>query len=267
MAKLTESINRIQSLEDLSCGMTVIHRLHPMAKLITTIVFIFVVISFNKYNISGMFPFFIYPLALMSLGEIPYGAVFARLLTALPFCVLAGISNPFFIRETAFFLGKVPVSWGWLAFFSVILKCILTVTAALTLIATTPVDKLAQQLVRLKVPKIFVMQLMMTYRYLTLLASEASQMLTAYHLRSKEQKGIRLSHTGSFLGQLLLRSFGRAERVYAAMKCRGYSGAYYCGGTEKAGTAAGAVFCIALCGAFAALRFVNVSVLIGSLFR
>jgi len=34
---------------------------------------------------------------------------------------------------------------------------------------------------------------------------------------------------GSFAGQLLLRSFDRAERVYNAMKCRGYALGYITG--------------------------------------
>ena len=33
-----------------------------------------------------------------------------------------------------------------------------------------------------------------------------------------------MRHMGSFVGQLLIRSSDRAERVYAAMKCRGYPG-------------------------------------------
>jgi cobalt/nickel transport system permease protein len=33
-----------------------------------------------------------------------------------------------------------------------------------------------------------------------------------------------MRHMGSFVGQLLIRSFDRAERIYAAMKCRGYPG-------------------------------------------
>jgi cobalt/nickel transport system permease protein len=36
--------------------------------------------------------------------------------------------------------------------------------------------------------------------------------------------GIRLRDIGGFLGQLLLRSFDRAGRVYQAMECRGFDG-------------------------------------------
>jgi cobalt ABC transporter, permease protein CbiQ len=265
MSKLTESLNKINSLEELSEGNTVIHKLHPMAKMITTIVYMVVVISFDKYDISAMIPLFLYPILMMSLGEIPYRSVLSRLLIALPFSFFAGLSNPFFDREIAVSLIGLPVSYGFLSLISIIIKTVLTVMAVLILIATTPMDKLSSQLIRAKVPKMFVMQIMLTYRYLGLLITEVRNMVTAYHLRSGRQKGIRLVHAGTFMGQLLLRSFERAEKVYLAMKCRGFDGEYrfaaskpvrlwdYCYG-------------ILVCCVIVLFRFVNFSLLIGSLF-
>jgi cobalt/nickel transport system permease protein len=266
MPNLTASINKIRSLEDLAEGVTAIHRLHPMAKMITTIVYLVVVISFNKYNISGLAPFFIYPILLMAVGEIPYRSVLSRLLIALPFSFFAGLANPFLDRATALYLVGIPVSMGLVSFLSILIKTVLTVAAVLILIATTPMDKLAGQLIRIKVPKLFVMQLMLTYRYLTLLISEAAGMTTAYHLRSKTQKGIKIGHVGTFMGQLLLRSFDRAERVYLAMKCRGFNGEYQFAAADKM-RPGDTVYMIALCVVFVLLRWFNTSVMIGSLFE
>jgi cobalt/nickel transport system permease protein len=95
MSKLSESLNKIQSLENLAEKDTIIHRIHPMAKMITTIVYLMVVISFHKYDVSGLIPFFFYPILLMSLGEIPYRPVLSRLLIALPFAFFAGLCKPF----------------------------------------------------------------------------------------------------------------------------------------------------------------------------
>ncbi len=266
MSKLTDSLNKIQSLEELAEGTTTIHRLHPMAKMITTIFYLVVVISFDKYNISGLVPFFIYPILLMAIGEIPYKSVLSRLLIALPFSFFAGLSNPFLDRETACFLLGLPVSWGVLSFVSILLKTVLTVMAVLILIATTPMDKLAHQLIRMKIPKIFVMQLMLTFRYIGLLITEASNMMTAYHLRSTRQKGIQMAHVGTFLGQLLLRSFERAEKVYLAMKCRGYNGEYQFIHSEPM-KSKDFLYEILLCAGFLLMRFINISTLIGSVFR
>ncbi len=265
MSKLTESINRIQSLEELADGKTAIHCIHPMAKLITTIFFLVVVISFDKYSISGLIPFFTYPILLMAFGEIPYRSVLTRLIVALPFSFFAGLSNPFFDRETALILLGIPVSWGILSFLSIILKTVLTVMAVLILIATTSMDKLAYQMIRIKIPKIFVMQIMLTYRYLTLLIKEASDMITAYHLRSSRQKGIRLAHAGTFMGQLLLRSFERAEKVYVAMKCRGFNGEYHFASSERM-RRGDYLYGLFVCTAFLLMRGINLSRIVGSIF-
>lgn len=265
MSNLTTSLSKIRSLEELSDGATVVHRLHPMTKMITTIVYLVVVISFDKYDISGLIPFIIYPMLLMALGEIPYKSVLSRLLIALPFSFFAGLSNPFFDRGLAFSLLGIPISWGMLSFLSILIKTVLTVEAVLILIATTPMDKLACQLIRLKIPKIFVLQIMLTYRYLGLLIAEAGNMMTAYHLRSSRQRGIRLEHAGAFMGQLLLRSFDRAEKVYVAMKLRGFSGEYHFALSEKM-RLGDYLYGLALCIVFLLMRWFNVSVFIGNIF-
>jgi cobalt/nickel transport system permease protein len=73
------------------------------------------------------------------------------------------------------------------------------------------------------VPGIFITILEMTYRYIGVLLEETWSMSTAYTLRHTQKKGIEMRHMGSFVGQLILKSLDRAERVYSAMKCRGYS--------------------------------------------
>ncbi len=62
-------------------------------------------------------------------------------------------------------------------------------------------------------PDIFVTLFEMTYRYIAVLMGEASSMYTAYMLRSTERKGLQMRHMGSFVGQLFIRSYDRAERV------------------------------------------------------
>jgi cobalt/nickel transport system permease protein len=99
----------------------------------------------------------------------------------------------------------------------------LSVSAALLLSATTPLAELSAQLRRLRLPHILVTVFEMTYRYIGLLLEETSRMTTAYLLRSGGKKALALRHMSSFVGQLLLRGLERAERVYAAMRCRGYA--------------------------------------------
>jgi cobalt/nickel transport system permease protein len=68
-------------------------------------------------------------------------------------------------------------------------------------------------------------------------------MYIAYALRGGNRKGIEMRHMGAFLGQLLIRGFDRAERIYRAMKCRGYASATARGG--KRALTAGDIICVA----------------------
>ncbi|MDR0721744.1 MAG: cobalt ECF transporter T component CbiQ [Treponema sp.] len=216
----------MDTLERLALGTSPIHRVHPRAKLLTTCGYVVTVISFPSDQISGLMPFLLYPAVLMSLSGTPYKPLVGRLLAALPFALMGGMSNVFFLPETALYLGPWGVSAGMVSLVSILLKTLLTVFGVLLLIATTPFFEISGQLTRLGMPKILNLQLLMTYRYISVLLGEAATMVTAYSLRAPAQKGIKMHDMGAFLGQLILRSFDRAERVYHAMQCRGFDGMY-----------------------------------------
>jgi len=219
---IRNKISAIYSLEQLSAGNTVIHRLHPMSKLIATFVFIVTVVSFGRYEFGRLVPFIFFPTILMALSETPYIMLLKRVLIAIPFCLFIGISNLLLEQETAFVIGNTNISFGALSFGVILFRTYLCIMAVLLLAAVTPFNELALQLRRLKIPAVFVLMLEMTYRYIGVLFAEAASMRLAYILRSSGAKGVDIRHAGSFIGCLLLRSFARAERVFSAMKCRGY---------------------------------------------
>lgn len=232
MSNIINSLYNIRFLDDLSVKETPIHRLHPVIKLLTTVAYLTVVISFERYEIIGLLPFVFYPVLTFVLAELPFTPVLKRILLVQPFIIGIGILNPLFDNNTVI-LGGIAMSRGWITFLSIFIKCGLTVTASILLIATTGMDKLAVALRRLKVPKIFVLQLLLTYRYISVLIEEVSRMMTAYSLRAPGQKGIHRSVWGSFLGQLMLRTLDRAESVYNSMSLRGFTGEFNIGDMEK----------------------------------
>jgi cobalt/nickel transport system permease protein len=81
----------------------------------------------------------------------------------------------------------------------------------------------------LKVPRILVLQILLTYRYVLVLIEELSRMTRAYFLRAPMDKGIRRNVWGSFAGQLLLRTYDRARHIYISMTLRGFRGEYHSG--------------------------------------
>ncbi len=239
------------------------HRLHPVAKLATMVFFLVAVVSFDRYQVGRLLPYVFYPILVMAWGELPAAPLLKRLLWVEPLIIGVGVLNPVFDQQTVVFMG-VQLSQGWLTFASILIKGGLTVLAGLLLVATTGMDKLAMALRQLAFPKLFVLQLVLTYRYLSLLAEELGRMLRAYHLRAPGQKGIAFAAWGSFAGQLLLRSLGRGERVYAAMSLRGFSGEYNPG--ELPGfTWRDGAFAAGWCGYFLLARFVDLPMLLGNL--
>lgn len=222
MQQIAKTIDAFFSLEELAKKHTQVHALHPLAKLLVTLVFIVCVISSGRYDVAGLTIYFFYPAILISLAELPPWGILKRTLPALPFVLFAGVSNILFERT----LAPIGVSFGVLSCVVLLEKALLTVSALVILIATTPFRALLAQLQRAHVPRILTTTVMLCFRYLSLLAEEAGSMTRAYHLRSVRQNGLEMKHVGTFLGQLLLRSMDRAERVYAAMQCRGFDGTF-----------------------------------------
>lgn len=157
-------------------------------------------------------------------------------------------------------LGDFSITSGMLVFFSVLFKTYLCVMAVLLLVATTPVVSLTDSLRLLRVPLVFINVFEMTYRYIGTLLEQTNSMYTAYRLRGGRKKGVELRHMGPFLGQLLLRSFDRAERVYSAMQCRGY--ALRCTHrTLPRMVPADWLYLVFVCGAIVLFRIINIAVL------
>ncbi len=229
IASLFRAATRIRTLELQADRDTFVHHLHPLVKMATTLLFLILVISFDRYQISPLFPFFLYPVGLAILSDTKIRPIAVSLLTVLPFVLFISLSNIVLDRQLAFTIERIPITYGMLSSISILLKTVLTVSAVLLLISTTSVTVLAEQLTRLKIPSILVLQLMLTYRYIAVLFEEASSMVIAYTLRSSRKRGVAMRDMGVFLGNLLLRSMDRADRIYHAMKCRGFEGKYHTG--------------------------------------
>ncbi len=228
MLKIASSMHHIRLMDDLARQDTAIHHLHPLAKLITTIVFLVMVLSFGRLDTSAILPFFCFPVYLMIFADIPWKILAGRLLVIEPLVLSIGLVNSLFDVQPIQ-IGRWTIARGWLALASILIKSALTISVSLLLIMTTGIEKLAVALRLMRVPRLFILQLLLTYRYITVLAEELSRMMRAYFLRAPGQKGIRRDIWGVFSGQLLIRTFDRAERVYQAMKLRGYAGEFHTG--------------------------------------
>ncbi len=264
MIKIESNWVDLRHLDELAAQETFIHRLDSRIKLYTTLAFVIIVTSFSKYEITGLFPLLFYPAAIMALGNLPCRHLLKRLLLISPFVVFIGLFNPLFDQAPVVRIGSILISGGWISFLAITLKLSLTVTSALILVATTGMNSICAALFRMGVPKPIVVQMLFMYRYLHVLLEEFVRTVQAYHLRSFHGEGIRYQAWGSLLGQLLIRTMDRAQRIYQAMMCRGFDGEIrllHTGNIQKRDR----IYLTCWIGFFLLCRFINIPQVLGKL--
>jgi cobalt/nickel transport system permease protein len=214
-------------------GNSLIHRLDPRLKLLATLAFALAATSTpaRAWVAFGL-------LAGLALGavlatRVPLVEALKRSTIVLPFAGMVAISLPF-TRG-----GEVVWSWqpcGWMLavtdeglalFAAVMVKAWLAVTVSGLLVATTPFPDLLKAMRFLRVPAVLTATISFMYRYLFVLVDEAMRLQTARESRSAGSGGTvlwRARVLGGMIGSLLVRSYERSERIYAAMLSRGFAG-------------------------------------------
>jgi cobalt/nickel transport system permease protein len=203
---------------------TPVHRLDARAKSLVTLVFVGVVMSFPRYTLSALAPFLLYPVVLCALGRIPARQIVKRMLVAAPFVLVVGMFNPLLDRQPVAVIGPWVVTGGWVSYASILCRFILTVWAALALVACTGMYRLGAGLEQVGMPRGFVVQLLFLHRYLFVISDEGGRMLRSVQLRAPGMRSLGLRAYAALVGHLLLRSMDRADRVYRAMVARGFDG-------------------------------------------
>lgn len=258
------SILDFKQIDRLANGETVLHRLDPRAKLLATLIFIVMVVSFGKYELSALFPFFIFPAALIGIANLPAGFIARKVLLALPFALVVGMFNPFLDSSTVMTLGPLAISGGMISWLSIIVKAMLTVSAALSLVAVTGFPAICRALEQIGMPQAFAIQLMFLYRYIFVLTDEGGRASRARSLRSCGKKGLGINSFSSLVGHLLLRTWQRAERIHMAMMARGFNGEFRTRRSPRFGMAE-TIFLAGWTSLFAIIRIYNLPQLLGGI--
>jgi len=94
------------------------------------------------------------------------------------------------------------------------------------LLATAPLGATLEGLTRLGLPGKISEMLLIAHRYLFVFLGEVQRMRSGMEARAFRpgRRWDTLRDLGNFVGMLLVRSFERTHRVYAAMQARGYTG-------------------------------------------
>ena len=96
MSKIGNAIHEIHHMDLIAERDQWVNAIHPLIKFVITIVYIAVVVSFNKYDILGLAGMVVYPLAGFILADLSFKDSLKRLRIVLPLVCFIGIFNPFF---------------------------------------------------------------------------------------------------------------------------------------------------------------------------
>lgn len=215
----------LHRLDRLAAQDSMVHRLDARVKVLITFAFLVCVVSFDKYVIAGMLPFAFFLVLALGLGGIPSGFIINKLILVAPLALLIGLFNPVYDQQPLMQLGGVTISGGWCSLCSLLLRFCLTVAAVLALVATTGFNAVCMALKQMGMPAVFATQLLLLYRYLFVLVEEGRRLDRARTLRSFQGRGLGMRTFGPLIGNLLLRTLDRSQRIHLAMRCRGFDGA------------------------------------------
>lgn len=208
-----------------------IHRLDARTKTIAFIGLIFAVVLTPASEVARLAFFAALIGVLYTISGVSLGFGLRRSLIVLPFVLFAGIFLVFMPDKPHpqfYNLGfaRYAITHGGLyIFFNALIKSWLSVLTAILLYSTTPFPKFVKGLEMMRAPKVITMLFSFLYRFMWVLTDEVKRMLRARDARAFG--GGRIWHLkiiGQMVGSLFIRSYERAERVYAAMVSRGYSG-------------------------------------------
>jgi cobalt/nickel transport system permease protein len=209
--------------------MSLAHRLDPRGKIVVAALFAILIAVANTYAaaLAGLALALVY----LALARLPLKKVLIRLLMVNSFIVFLWLVLPLtYPGDPVWRLGPLTVTRQGLASTGLItLKSNAIIIALIALIATVPVVTLGQALHNLKLPGKLCHLLLFTYRYIYVFEQEYRRLVQAMKIRGfTPRTNLHTYRSYAYLAAMLLvRSFDRAERVFEAMRCRGFQGTFY----------------------------------------
>jgi cobalt/nickel transport system permease protein len=170
-----------------------------------------------------------FALLLAAAGRIPLRTVIWKLRGALPLLAVVLAVFPLAYPGDAIRLGPIAVSRdGLLAAVLVILRAFSLLVIALVAFATTRFHVAMKALRSLRVPAPLVQTILFAHRYVAVYADQLRRRETALRARGFRARLdlLTFSTIGNGFGGLLVGSIERTARIQAAMKCRGFTGAF-----------------------------------------
>ncbi len=202
-----------------------IHRWEPRAKFVALFALI---IAFSMVRDLHLVPFMLVITAgLYALARLPLSFLIARLKYPGVFLLALVIILPLFTGSTVIAqIGFLSVRAEGLTYMALVVSRFAAIlTVSLILFGTAPFMTHVRTLRRLGIPPLLADLLLLTVRYLFQIADAFQRMQIAMRLRGfslTHLNGRSASQLAGLLASLFIRSYEQAERVYHAMRLRGY---------------------------------------------
>ena len=210
-------------------GDSVIHRLDPRIKSIVAGIFSIVVAVSDRF--VALIPALLIAIGFLFVAKLPIRKVLSRLLIVNIFIFFLWLLLPFTTEGSPLFsIGPLTASKaGILSAIMITLKSNAIILAFMALLATMSVFTMGRALSDLHVPPKIVHLIFLTYRYIHVIHVEYRRLTKSIKIRGFHPgNNLHTYRTYAYLvGMLLVKSYERAERVRAAMLCRGFQGKFY----------------------------------------
>ena len=201
-----------------------VHRLDARVKSSMAFFFVVMVVTTPPQHLEAFVAYAGLLLWMAALSRVPISFIATRAVMVLPFSAVVAIGLPFLGgSETLAILGVHLSIKGLWILAGVTMKSMLSVAALALLVSTTHFSSLMAGLRSLGAPPLLLDLLGLTYRFLFLLTGESMRLKRAALARGYDPKWLpQAAIVGRLAGNLFVRSYERAERVYGAMRLRGY---------------------------------------------
>ena len=227
---LTESVESLVYVQDLSEKRGLMQAINPLAKLVAIVGMI--VASLFIANLTVLLAICIIPLVLALTSRIPLRQFLLRTAMITIFAAVLSSLTVFLTPGNAVWatslggLNLVITMEGLLRAAVFTVRVWFCVASLILLVLSTGFEKTIKLLATIRVPTLIIQLFSLTYRYFFVSIEEAQSVLIAKEARTyfpKRNLNFQsLKDLGAIIASLFIRTYERSERVYLAMKARGF---------------------------------------------
>lgn len=215
-------------LEEFAEGTSIWHRMDPRVKIPAVLAFTLIVAFSGDFLVLSLAT--MGAVAALITAGLDGRKVLARLAVVNGFVLFLWLFLPFTAH------GAVVAGWGWLEIrregillsLAITMKANAIAAVTMALLGTSSIFRLVHAMGHLRAPASLLQMFFFCYRYLSVIHEEYTRLRTSMRVRCFHPRmGFHGYRSLAYLvGMLFVRSNDRSERIYDAMRLRGFDGVF-----------------------------------------